>query len=702
MLAGFVNRRNDSVQGHGIPGDFDRETDLSLVGLTIELLQPILPVIDKVTGTLKARYYDGRSHELELLRAYGGDLICYRRIQPIAGGRCRIDAQRQTSLLTRSTETYEAPDLLGRDSTTAQQQYKLVDTADRKWSAFTFLPDRLTDCFTGRQNEIDALVEWLNDTESHACMLFGDGGIGKTTLVVELIHRLLEGKLSSSWKPELITFYTAKKTRWGNKGLEIINTRQLGVTDVALEVVRRLGSSPLGKDWLSMEPNPLCQKVAGFLADHGLKRSSHLIILDNTETMASSEEDVKALAKHIKELCRRVGRVLMTSRRREPIEANPIELTQLSEDESTTFLKERGKQLKLRPFEQAPASTLRSYARKLGNKPLMLEVFVQSVSENAASLEKGFEKVLRLQQEDLGEFLFADAWARMSDDIRLLLLLMTRVADLHDELLLKLCCLQSEVTIVQATEALQESRGLATIYRIDGRIQISFNTEFMKFCEGKTVVIDGHQKPSDASVALVKKQYDEFLKSMSIHVYDRHAMAFRHVLARAAWSAYQNGHYEECELFFDEAASEDSSNAMLFDRYAYFLFKRNRLEDALQKASKAVQLDPSASEAWFTKGLIEARLGRTHPSLSSLAKAESLGKPRHLCLLQMVYAHENDSPPNLALARACLEESEASTPPFSSKRLTEIASARARLEYLEWERKRALSRAGARKRQKGR
>lgn len=681
MLVGFVNRRNDSVSGHGIPGDFDRSCDLSLVELAIERLQPILPSVDDAKGKLIVKNYDGRVHELELLKPYDGDLLCYRRILPTAGGKCRIEAQRQTSLLTRSAEVYEARDLLGLDSNSAQQEYKFIETSDTNWCILGLLPDRLTDCFTGRQNEMDALLEWLNDTDSHACMLFGDGGIGKTTLVVELIHRLIEGDISSSWKPELITFYTAKKTRWGTNGLEIINARELGVADAALEVVKRFSAKPLGKEWLTKDTNALCQKVGAFLGERGFSKNSHLIILDNTETMASSEEDVKALAKHVKELCRRVGRVLLTSRRREPIEANPVELVHLSEEESATFLKERAKQLKRRPFEQAPISTLRSYARKLGNKPLLLEVFVQSVSDSTASLDRGFDRVLRLQQEDLGEFLFADAWERMSNDVRLLLLLMTNVADLHDELLLKLCCLYAKVTTIQATEALQESRGLATIYRIDGRIQVSFNPDFLKFCEGKTISIDGQKRPSQASVSHIRKQYDEFLRSMSAQVSDRNAMAFRHVLARAAWSAYQNGKYEESELFLDEAISQDSSNAMLFDRYAYFLFKRNRLDEALEKASKAVLLGASETEAWFTKGLIEARLGKTRDSIASLARAEALGKHRHLCLMQMAYAHINDTPPNSSLARACLDESESLTPydRLSAKHLAEITSVRARL-----------------------
>ncbi|MFP3670156.1 hypothetical protein SB717_34265, partial [Priestia sp. SIMBA_032] len=91
------------------------------------------------------------------------------------------------------------------------------------------IPDRLTADFTGREREIEELTEWTNDFGSRACMLYGDGGIGKTTLAVEFVWRLLEGTVKSEFKPELITFFTAKKTRWGIGGLEIIRLDEVGV-----------------------------------------------------------------------------------------------------------------------------------------------------------------------------------------------------------------------------------------------------------------------------------------------------------------------------------------------------------------------------------------------------------------------------------------------------------------------------------------
>ncbi|WP_191487890.1 ATP-binding protein [Pseudomonas sp. FEN] len=75
------------------------------------------------------------------------------------------------------------------------------------------IPDRLAseNVFTGRDTEITALCEWADDPDSRKCMVWGDGGVGKTTMVVEFLHRWLDGKTKIEWTPEIITFYTAKK-----------------------------------------------------------------------------------------------------------------------------------------------------------------------------------------------------------------------------------------------------------------------------------------------------------------------------------------------------------------------------------------------------------------------------------------------------------------------------------------------------------
>lgn len=148
--------------------------------------------------------------------------ICYRKLRRTSAGRLQVDAQVQKSLLTRGDLTYEVQNVLLDLPRAATPEYSIEEpTWTDSWKPFVHIPDRLasSEVFTGRAKEMSALADWADDPDSRKCMVWGDGGVGKTTLVVEFLHRLLEGSAGVEWRPELITFYTAKKTRWGLQGL---------------------------------------------------------------------------------------------------------------------------------------------------------------------------------------------------------------------------------------------------------------------------------------------------------------------------------------------------------------------------------------------------------------------------------------------------------------------------------------------------
>jgi tetratricopeptide (TPR) repeat protein len=203
----------------------------------------------------------------------------------------------------------------------------------------------------------------------------------------------------------------------------------------------------------------------------------------------------------------------------------------------------------------------------------------------------------------------------------------------------------------------------------------------MKYCENRKVMVGGCECPTKQSVDTVKRRYNEFIRSSTTKIRDRVDRAFRHAFARAAWSAYQEGRFDDCELFYEEAAVADGTNGWLFDRYAYFLFSRYRYDEALEKAKRATQLIPADPEAWFTRGMIEARLGQTYEAIDSLMIAQSNGKSAHLCLLQEAYAYLNGSPPDRMRARNCINQSEAEAPPgdpYYLKHMAELRGLRAR------------------------
>jgi tetratricopeptide (TPR) repeat protein len=658
VLSAFVKARNNGVEGHGLPGEYDAEADIAFIRAVVSGVAPFLPIAEKdgVTLTLP-KLGDKPPRSLRTLRLFDGDPICYRKIKRVSAGRVQVDAQIQRTPLTREDVSFESENVLFELPRRSSLEYQVIDTSwSENWNPFAHVPDRLasSDVFTGRGTELDALADWADDPDSRKCMVYGDGGIGKTTLVVEFLHRLLEGHSGVKWRPELITFYTAKKTRWGLQGLEHISAQDVGVADVAVEVARMLSTPALDRSWFDRGSLEVVQKLAGLQQELKISRDSHLIILDNTETMAKSDSDIQALARQINELSRRVGRVILTSRRREAIEALPIQTESWSEEEGGEFLRKRGAMLRVTAIGQAGQSTLRKYSRSLVNKPIALEVFVQAASSPGIALETAFQRVQRMQRQDLGQFLYDDAWARLTPELRHVLLLMSRVGDSHDQYMMQLCCTRANVTMASAGEAIEESKGIATITRFEGALQIAFNPEFFNYCAERTEMISGVEHPLVDDVEWVRRRYKEFITSASAQVHDRNMKAYRVPSARAAWKFFVEGNKDLSLEHYETAILQDSENGWLFDRYAYTLFTLKRYDEAYLNAKRATILLPKDPEAWFTKGIIESRIRLTTESLASLEKAAHFGKPRHLCELQKAYAYVYSSPQQLNEARALL------------------------------------------------
>lgn len=666
VLMAFVRSRNDGAEGHGLPGGYSPRTDVAVVRALLRGASSVLPVAAKDGEKLLLPTHGNRPpEELVTLRLSDGNPICYRKLRRTSAGRLQVDAQVQKSLLTRGDLTYEVQNVLLDLPRAATPEYSIEEpTWTDSWKPFVHIPDRLasSEVFTGRAKEMSALADWADDPDSRKCMVWGDGGVGKTTLVVEFLHRLLEGSAGVDWRPELITFYTAKKTRWGLQGLEQISAQDIGVADVALDVARMLTSPNLERAWFEKSPREVIQRLATLQADMKVTRDSHLIVLDNTETMARNDADIQALASQINELSRRVGRVILTSRRREQIEALPIQTENWTDVEGAEFLRKRGTALRCTSIQQAGDATLRKYSRLLINKPIAIEVFVQAASASGVSLDSAFQRVQRMQRQDLGQFLYDDAWARLSPELRRVLLLMSRLGDSHDQYLMQLCCQRTDVTVAAASEAIEESRGIASVSRFEGTLQVTFNPEFYNYCVERWELIDGKRTPTEDDVDWVRRRYGEFVASASTQVYDRNVRAFRVPAARAAWKSFTENRFDAALDYYEIAALEDPDNGWLFDRFAYTLMKMKRWDAALEKAAKAVLLLPTDPEVFFTKGMIESRRGAVEDAVRDLDRAVVLGKPKHLSEMQKAYAYVYSTPSNLPEARVCLDQARRAAP----------------------------------------
>lgn len=676
LLRAMVAMRNDGGEGHGLPGGYRRSDEEAAFRFVLESLDEIIP---RTNGEVIEVGPPGLGVTVRMLRSFSGNPCLVRKIKQVNSSTIRVQAKYYNQEGSLEGISYEAWNPFSRF---VGHSLPILSEYDNSWKPMCYLPERVTDTFVGRDEERGEIVEWLDDVDQRACLVFGDGGVGKTTLVIETLHRVLEEDVLLSWKPKLITFYTAKRLQFGVEGLAPVGAGRPHLMDLLAHLhVLMTGSHP-SKDFYRLGAVGGASRLQEIMTDSlGLNRREHLIVVDNAETLIESDEEREALGRELKEVARRVGRVLITSRRREILGADPVELRELPKVDAVRFLKTRGgEKLGIRAIKRSKDVELLSVVEDLECRPIVLDAFLNALTDPLfATLEKAKKKVLGLLQKDLGTFLFSDAWSRLSKEVRKLLLLMTRVADVHDSQSFRICCDISQVGVQDAEKALEESGGIASIIRIGGDIQISFSKNFLDFCRGREGV-------SAEQVRQAHNRYSQFVTRTRTFSGDRILEAFRIPVAKAAHRAAGEGDFEEARQLYEQAILSDSANGLLFDRYAFFLFsKLHYNEAALHQSKRATSLLPSSAECWFTRGIIEGRLGDSRAAESSLEKAETLGVSRVRCSLQRTWAYLKSKPkPQVALAEKELSVLEAlcGSSPANSRDRIEIRNLRERLAYI--------------------
>lgn len=650
LLRGIVFLRNDGAEGHGLVGGYDREAELDALHVLVDELAIVLPMI--AADDVSVSIGEGRLQQpLEFIRAWKGTPALIRRIKILSTDRTRATCQIDDGGGSRSEFTYEAPNLFHH---LAGRSLPSLTIWDNAWEPLCYLPDRTTDSFTGRSDQIKDLKEWMEDDESRACLIFGDGGYGKTTLALEFIHRVLDEDLPVEWHPTVIMFYTAKRWQWGLNGLQPIAAGQPHLLElIAFLHMLLFGHYPPAEFYRFDIPQAASNLEGKIKNELKLSRKEILVVIDNAETLIENEAERILLGKELKEISRRIGRILLTSRRREFIEAFPIAIDVLTPEETIEFLRDRAKKLKLNIINKASDIAILEAVQKLERRPIVLEAFANALTDpSVKKIDDAASRVATMLRKDLGDFLFADAWSRLSQDIRRLLLLMTRVGDVHDDQSLRICASIVGVSVQAAELALEESGGIGSMINVQGALQLTFSKNFLEYAREKSIVIsNGTHSPSDEEVSKAQSQYSTYVKNARSYSGDRIAPAFRTPQARAAHRARQEGNFEECRRLYDAAVMTDSANGWLFDRFAYFLFHDIRdNEAALHQAKKAVELLPEEGEVWLTRGLIEARLGQVRACEISVGKAEEFGVGWPRCSIQRAWAYLKCRPVQFGLA----------------------------------------------------
>ncbi|WP_194634502.1 hypothetical protein, partial [Vibrio anguillarum] len=141
-----------------------------------------------------------------------------------------------------------------------------------------------------------------------------------------------------------------------------------------------------------------------------------LLIIDNSETLAKSHQETSELASFLKLIGKKVGRIIITSRRQENIEATPILVSALDDDDCVKLLRSLAKDHGAEAINKAGKAKLKKVAKKLMYKPILIEALVVYVSRSGLSIDAAIDNLYQKTDDDLLEFLYEDAWERLEEE----------------------------------------------------------------------------------------------------------------------------------------------------------------------------------------------------------------------------------------------------------------------------------------------
>lgn len=640
----IISKRNDRL-GHGV---FDQNSLLEeaqtlplRIGWLIDILAELMPVFEGVDAKEVARLNTpAGSINIETIKHRGENLVLLRKLEK-RGSVWRMRGQTLTHLnslaviIEISDGSRVLTELSGRNSGLVARNVELDSGI---WRASVLLPMRQTQTFEGRSEEIGMLKDWWADADSRACLVYGDGGIGKTTLVLQFLNDLLDDPPTKlEWKPELIFYYSAKLTRWGISGLEQIGGISANVNEAIRSLVRVLESN-LSRDWHSEESKSLISKAATLFQAAGLKRDSILLVIDNTETLARTAAEEAGLAKILRELSTKLAKLLITSRRSEKFESTHIPVPPMPEDVGAILIAKLADAYSSQSILDAGDSRRRKLTRQFGGKPILLDVLARHIANTSCSIDDGVTAILNQERGDLGAFLFEDAWKRMEASYRDVFLALGQLGGSVGEQMLNWACAEFTCYAPNWLSAYEETR-FGSLIDYGPYYDITLDSGAREFISSKFERLTGPEKQRiTTAVGHIRKKHHQATSAAEERVSDRVAAAFRTTAAKAAKLAGMRRDFDAAVRWYEEATLVDSANAALFDRYAWYLMVNDQLDRAAVIARKATALDPNDADSHFTAGMIAARKGEISAADAALETSRVLGKSNQLVDLQRARA----------------------------------------------------------------
>lgn len=246
--------------------------------------------------------------------------------------------------------------------------------------------------FVGRVSQVEDLTEVLA-FEAGVVSVTGPGGIGKTSLVLEVAHRLVEQcAVGASNRPlDAIVWVSGRDQPLTADGVFDVICRILGYPAIVRQGVRDKKTS----------------------VERVLRRTRCLLVLDNVQT------SVDPMLEDFYETVPEPSRVLLTTRQRAADVERAVTVGRLTPEEATQLIRAVADRLGL-DLGPELEQDLRELAAAAGGSPLAIKWALGQVKARGQTIESVIEH-LKSAEGDLFESIFKDSWASLSRESRLVL-----------------------------------------------------------------------------------------------------------------------------------------------------------------------------------------------------------------------------------------------------------------------------------------
>ena len=311
---------------------------------------------------------------------------------------------------------------------------------------FVNLP-RAPQNYVHRERLQEKLREQLDLARHPIVTLHGPGGIGKTTLALQVIYDML----AESTRFEVVVWFSARDIDLHESGPRPVRPHVVTKRDFANELVGLTHG-----DRLPMKSSDAIDYLGRALSN-GVADCPTLFVFDNFETVDTPTEFFRWVDTYSRE----PNKILITTRMRSFTGDFPVRVKGLDSDESGVLIDEESQRLKIAPLlTKAYRAEL---ARESDGHPYVIKVLLGEVAQRGAATKPGR---IVAGAEDILTALFERTFVALSPAAQRVFLLLANWRSVVPELAIELVILRSAHERIDVSEALMELERMSFIEEV--------------------------------------------------------------------------------------------------------------------------------------------------------------------------------------------------------------------------------------------